>query len=101
MPAASSSFVIFSIALYPRWVTLFFKDGAALADPRGLLQGSGKAIRHIVLEGSATLQRPAVRALMRLAIDAAPVAIDAKAPRRTIIRSVSAKQRARRPARDA
>src|SRR5471030_1684650 len=53
-PTERVSDVIFSIALYPRWVTLFFKDGATLTDPHGLLKGGGKAFRHIVLDGAAT-----------------------------------------------
>ena len=33
-PSERASEAIFSIALYPRWVTLFFLQGAALPDPR-------------------------------------------------------------------
>jgi hypothetical protein len=91
--------VVFSIALYPRWVSLFFKNGVTLADPEKLLQGSGKGIRHIVLEGAATLERPAVRKLMAEAQRAASRPIDPKAKRRIIIKSVAANQRPRRPAR--
>ena len=32
-PSERASEAIFSIALYPRWVTLFFLQGAGLADP--------------------------------------------------------------------
>src|SRR5580700_1914700 len=53
--------VIFSIALYPRWVSLLFKNGATLPDPQRLLKGTGNVMRHIVLDGAATLDRPAVR----------------------------------------
>jgi hypothetical protein len=100
-PTERVSDVVFSIELYPRWVTLFFKDGATLADPQKLLKGSGKAFRHIVLDGAATLDRPAVRDLMDQAQRAASKAIDpagapAGAPR-LVIKAVSAKQRPRRP----
>ena len=89
--------VIFSIALYPRWVSLFFKNGATLPDPQRLLKGSGKEIRHIVLEGAATLDRPAVRKLMAEAQRSASRPIDPKSKRRIISKSVAANQRPRRP----
>ena len=90
--------VIFSLALYPRWVSLFFKDGTTLADPQKLLKGRGKGMRHIVLEGAATLDRPAVRKLMDQARESARNPIDPRAKHRIVIKSVSAKQRPRRPA---
>lgn len=88
---------IFSITLYPRWVSLFFTAGARLPDPQKLLKGSGTAIRHIVLDDASTLDQPAVRALMQEALARAPKPIDASAPRRLVIKSVSQKQRPRRP----
>ena len=39
--------ILMSIALYPRWVTLFFLHGATLDDPESLLEGSGKTIRGV------------------------------------------------------
>ena len=89
--------VVFSIALYPRWVSLFFKNGATLPDPPEAVEGSGKGIRHVVLEGAATLDRPAIRKLMAEAQQSASNPIDPKAKRRIIIKSISAKQRPRRP----
>ena len=41
--------IVMSIALYPRWVTLFFLHGATLDDPESLLEGSGKTIRGVRL----------------------------------------------------
>ena len=89
--------VIFSITLYPRWVSLFFKHGATLPDPQKLLEGTGKVVRHIVLEGAETLDRPAVRKLMEHAQKAASKPINRKAARQVVIKSVVAKQRPRRP----
>jgi len=89
---------VLSIALYPRWVTLFFLEGRALADPHGLLEGEGKQVRRLTLAAAADVDRPAVRALIRQAVRAADPPIDPAARRRMVIRSVSAKQRARRPA---
>lgn len=90
--------VIFSITLYPRWVSLFFTQGASLPDPEKMLKGTGTSIRHIVLEGPATLNHPAVRTLMHHALEHARTPIDGSARRQLIIKSVSTKQRARRPA---
>lgn len=56
-PSDRASEAIFSIVLYPRWVTLFFLNGARLKDPEGLLRGEGNRVRHMVLDGAATLAR--------------------------------------------
>jgi hypothetical protein len=97
-PSERASEAVFSIALYPRWVTLFFLQGAGLPDPEHLLRGSGKVVRHIVLASAADLDQPAVQDLMATALKRAEPGIDPGAPGRLVIRSVSAKQRLRRPA---
>ena len=89
--------IVFSIALYPRWVSLFFSRGAELPDPEGLLEGSGKAIRHIVLKDMALYDNPAVEALIAEALARATPPIDPAGPGRLIVKSISAKQRPRRP----
>ncbi len=96
-PTDRASEAVFSIALYPRWVSLFFLQGAKLADPKKLLKGSGRQVRSIVLEDASVLDQPAVRALMAQAVKRAKPAIDATARRRLVVKSVSAKQRPRRP----
>ena len=88
--------VVCSIALYPRWVSLFFMHGAELPDPHARLRGSGRGIRHVKLDGAATLDEPAVKAL--LAAARARGTIDPKQPSRIVVKSVSPKQRPRRPA---
>jgi hypothetical protein len=98
-PSERASEAVVSIALYPRWVTLFFLQGARLADPTGILKGAGSRVRHVVLRDAAVLDGPAVRALHRQALATAPRAIDATAKRRMVVRAVSAKQRPRRPPR--
>jgi hypothetical protein len=98
-PTERASEAIFSIALYPRWASFFFLlNGTKLRDPECYLKGSGKQVRHIVLESVALLDDPVVQDLMAQALELSPKQIDAKQPRRLIIKSVSAKQRARRPA---
>jgi hypothetical protein len=92
-----SSDAVFSIAVFPRWVSLFFlQTGAQLSDPNGLLKGSGRQIRHIVLESPADIDTPDVRALMKEAL--AEVHVSRAAEGRIVIKSVSPKQRPRRPA---
>jgi len=88
---------IASIALYPRWVTLFFADGAELPDPTDRLVGTGKTIRSIRLAGPETLDEPEVRALLDAAVARSAKPFDRMAPNQLVIRSVSAKQRPRRP----
>ena len=82
---------------YPRWVTLFFLRGAGMPDPKGLLKGKGKVVRHIVLASAADLDQSAIQDLMAKALQRAEAGIDPKAAGQLVIRSVSAKQRARRP----
>jgi hypothetical protein len=96
-PTERPSDLILSIALYPRWVSLFFTRGAELTDPHRLLRGSGRKIRHLVVQRAQVLDSAPVRALMREAVATHPKPM-ARGPGRTIIQSVSAKQRPRRPA---
>lgn len=96
-PTERASEAIFSIALWPRWVSLFFLQGANLWDPAKLLKGIGKRARHIVLENAAELDTPGVRALISQALKTAAKPIDAKGRRRTVIKSISVNQRPRRP----
>jgi hypothetical protein len=96
-PTERTSDVIFSIAVYPRWVSLFFFHGAKLKDPKKRLKGSGGQVRHIVLESTAILADPDVVALMDQALANARVPLDPKQKHRIVIKSISAKQRPRRP----
>jgi hypothetical protein len=96
-PTERASDAIFSIALFPRWVSLFFLRGADLPDPHKLLKGSGKVARHIVLESAADLDTPAVNALMKRALERSAKPLDSANRGRIIIKSISAKQRPRRP----
>ena len=96
-PTEKTSEAIFSIAVYPKNVNLFFLQGAALSDPKGLLQGEGNVVRYIRLEDEKTLDRADVKAMMAAALKMAKVPMDKKAEYKLVIKSVSAKQRARRP----
>jgi hypothetical protein len=97
-PSERPSEAIFSIALHARGVGLcFLQAGPQLPDPEKLLKGSGKRVRSIRLESAAVFDRPAVKTLMSHALKLAAVPFDPAAPGRLIIKSVSAKQRPRRP----
>ena len=96
-PTDRAGDALFSIVAYPKWVTLFFLRGASLPDPDRVLKGAGSVVRHLVVRGPADLERPAVRKLMNEAIRRADPAIDPQAKRRLIIKSISTRQRPRRP----
>lgn len=98
-PTERAADAVLSIALYPRWVSLFFLRGAGLPDPSGLLRGSGTRVRSIVVEQPSLLDTTAVRQLIEVAVARNPVAVDPRQRRRLIIKSVSAKQRPRQPGR--
>ena len=89
--------IIFSIAVYPRWASLFFAHGVVLTDPDGLLQGSGSRVRHIRMQTAEAFDDPPVESLIAAALARADVPIDPAAEQRLIIKSISAKQRPRRP----
>ena len=89
--------VIFSVAVFPRWVSLFFARGPELPDPHGLLQGSGNTVRHIRLTSVDLIDDPRVEALIAAALAAAAPPLDPAAAGGLAIKSVSARQRPRRP----
>ena len=97
-PSEKASEAIFSLAAQAKGVGLCFLQGAGLPDPNGLLKGSGRVVRSLRLENAATLDLPGVRALMKVALERAKTPIDPKGEHRLVIKSVSAKQRPRRPA---
>jgi len=55
------------IVVYRDHVNLLFPRGVDLKDPRGLLEGSGKAMRHVKMLSASDVERPGVRALIRQA----------------------------------
>ena len=56
------------MAAYSGHVNLGFNRGAALADPAGLLVGSGARIRHVRVATRRELAAPALRGLVRAAV---------------------------------
>jgi len=90
---------VLSLAIMPRWVTLCFLKGAKLRDPEKLLRGSGNIVRNIRLSSPAHIEEPSVRDLIDQSIAAARPEFSGKpGKQQTVIKSISAKQRPRRPA---
>jgi len=90
---ASDAFV--SMAAYAKGVGICFIQGARLADPRKILKGSGNQVRTLHLTSAKDLDRPGVEALFRAAVALSPP-LPKTGKGRTVIKSVSAKQRPRR-----
>ncbi len=56
------------VAVFPGHLNLGFYRGATLKDPKGILEGTGKNLRHVKLRTLADWKRPAVADLLRQAI---------------------------------
>ena len=56
------------IALQRTHVNLGFYHGATLSDPKGLLEGAGKRLRHIKIKNAKVAKSTAIEALIRAAI---------------------------------
>ena len=96
-PTDRASQAMLSLAVYPRWVNLFFLQGAGLPDPHGLLKGSGSRVRHVRCLDEAVLDDPRIEALIAEALARSEPPLDPSARQRLIIKSALAKQRPRRP----
>lgn len=97
-PNERASEIVFSIAMFPRWVSLFFAKGVGLPDPHKRLSGSGNVVRHVVLTKLVMLDDPQIRELMQQALARAGVSLQAGKRGAIVIKSISARQRPRRPA---
>jgi len=62
--------VVATLILSKAAVKIGIPFGAALDDPGGLLEGSGKVHRHIPITSIADLERPPVSKLLRATLDA-------------------------------
>ena len=96
-PSDKAGQALLSLAVMPRWVTLCFLYGVGLPDPHRLLNGSGTRVRHIRLHTPEAFDDPPVQDLIALALERCEPPIDAAREQRLIIKSISAKQRPRRP----
>lgn len=90
--------VIVSIAVYARGINLWFMYGRSLPDPKKLLQGQGNQGAFIRVQDISILGNPDVDALLKAATKHAKPPLPKNGRGYTIVKSVSAKQRPRRPA---
>ena len=90
---------VVSLACGANGVSLSFYYGATLSDPDGVLLGSGNQNRFVRLESTRTLAEPAVERLIAAALAQAKTPMPESGKTRTIVKSISAKQRPRRAAR--
>jgi hypothetical protein len=88
---------IVSLAVLPKNIALSFYYGVAVPDPQKILQGDGKQNRYIRLESAAVLRQPDVKSLIQSAVSIGKTALSQSAKGYTVIKSISAKQRPRRP----
>ncbi len=97
-PSQAGADAVCAVALYPHGVKLFLSGGAPLSksDPKKLLRGRGKSVRHVVLSSIADFERPEIDVLMAAALELTKVRLDARAKGSTIIKAGEQKQRARR-----
>jgi hypothetical protein len=58
---------ICQMPLFTRHVTLMFPQGVEMKDPAGILQGSGRVMRHVRIESADDIARADVIALLRQA----------------------------------
>jgi hypothetical protein len=89
--------VIVSIAVYARGVNLWFMYGRSLPDPKKLLQGSGNQGAFIRVPDISVLANSDVDALLKAATKHAKPPLSKTQRGYTVVKSISAKQRPRRP----
>jgi len=70
-----------SIVVYTRHVNLMFYYGAQLPDPHRVLQGTGKAMRHIRFDSPERLHQEFLRGYIRSAKDLVGTGSQNKSPR--------------------
>jgi hypothetical protein len=53
---------------HKKWVNLGFYQGVALTDPAGIMEGTGKKLRHVKVRSVTDAGRPEIRALIEAAL---------------------------------
>jgi hypothetical protein len=62
--------LLFALIPHGGWVNLQLADGALLPNPDGLIEGTGKKIRHIKVRSAGFAGDPRVRSAIRSELDA-------------------------------
>lgn len=60
-----------AISPHKSWVNLQFHGGSGLPDPSGLLEGTGKSMRHVRVASPGDIKRRALAKLVRTAAEGA------------------------------
>ena len=79
------------VVVYRDHVNLMFPRGVDLKDPNGLLEGAGKAMRHIKMLSAADVDRAGIRALIRQAMKR-PDLEQPKPPLKKVVTELKAKR---------
>ena len=96
-PDGKTTTMFLSVALYPRWVSLYFLQAAGLNDSDRLLGNSAAAVRQIRLSRAEDLDAAALRELVLQAEANAVPAVDPLRSGQLVIKSVAVRQQPRRP----
>ncbi len=84
------------VVVYKDHVNLMFPRGVDLKDPRGLLEGTGKAMRHVKMLTPEDTGRPGVRQLIAQAKKRQGLAYPVK-PLKAVVTTLKAKKTAAAP----
>ncbi len=63
-----SNDMVFTINPIKSYVQLYFVRGTELSDPDGLLEGTGKKLRHVNIRSAQEMKNPALIRLMKRAV---------------------------------
>jgi hypothetical protein len=61
--------LLFALIPHAGWVNLQLADGALLPNPDGLIEGTGKRIRHVKVRSAEAAATPRVREIVRAQLD--------------------------------
>lgn len=64
--------LLFALIPHAGWLNLQLADGADLPNPDGLIEGTGKRIRHVKIRSAEAAGSPAVRAAVQAEVAARP-----------------------------
>ena len=96
-PTERTTEAVLSVAVWARGVTLYFTHGKTLPDPGGLLEGTGNQGRFVRLPSASVIDDPGVAQLITAAVAHSRVPFAATGRGYTVVKSISARQRPRRP----
>ena len=64
--------LLFALIPHAGWVNLQLADGALLPNPDGLIEGTGKRIRHVKVRTLSASAEPRIREIIRAQLEARP-----------------------------